>query len=189
MDDRSIVIYCLLTLYHHKENWYKWKKNLFQISTSKILGSEKALCWQGVWNDVLAVRNCWMPCLVATNKSHIRTNNTAKYSFFSCFFFLFFVKTYWEKEKKRKLEIHTSSKSLKLKQYLEPLMRKHGGIGVIYTMRSSSLICNVHQILYNNALTKGKRRLAVQRNPNATWSLESRGWESNKAWEAVPHSV
>lgn len=23
MDDRSIVIYFLLTLYHHKENWYK----------------------------------------------------------------------------------------------------------------------------------------------------------------------
>lgn len=96
--------------------------------------------------------------------------------FFPVFFFFFFVKTYWEKEKKRKLEIHTSFKSLKLKQYLEPLMRKRGGIGVIYTMLSSSLICNVHRILYNNALTKGKRRLAVQRNPNVTGSLESHGW-------------
>lgn len=52
-------------------------------------------------------------------------------------------------------------------------MRKHCGIGVIYTTRFSSLICNVHQILYNNALTKGKKHLAVQRNPNATGSLES----------------
>lgn len=47
-------------------------------------------------------------------------------------------------------------------------MRKRRCIGVIYTMRFSSLICNVHQILYNNALTKGKKYLAVQRNPNAT---------------------
>lgn len=44
-----------------------------------------------------------MPRLVATNKSHIRTNNTAKYSFFFLFFFSFFVKTYWEKEKKKKI--------------------------------------------------------------------------------------
>lgn len=30
-------------------------------------------------------------------------------------------------------------------------------------------ICNVHQILYNKALTKGKKHLAVQRKPqNAT---------------------
>lgn len=111
-----------------------------------------------------------MPRLVATNKSHIRTNNTAKYSFFffPVFFFPFLLKHTGRKKKKRKLETHTSFKSLKLKQYLEPLMRKHSGIGVIYTMHSSSLICNVHRILYNNALTKGKRRLAVQRNPDAT---------------------
>lgn len=35
-------------------------------------------------------------------------------------FFFFLVKTYREKEKKRKLEIHTSFKRLRLKQYLEP---------------------------------------------------------------------
>lgn len=44
-------------------------------------------------------------------------------------------------------------------------MKKHCGIGVIYTMHCFFFICNVHQILYNNALTKGKKHLAVQRKP------------------------
>lgn len=105
--------------------------------------------------------------------------------FFSPFFFPCW--NFTGRKKKEKLEIHTSFKSLKLKQYLEPLMRSRRGIGVIYTMLLSSLICNVHRILYNNALTKGKKRLAVQRNPNATWSLESQRMERvNKAWQAVP---
>lgn len=65
-------------------------------------------------------------------------------------------------------------------------MRKHGGIGVIYTMRFSSLICNVHQILYNNALTKGKKHLAVQRNPNATGSLRVTRDEKTKREKPSP---
>lgn len=61
-------------------------------------------------------------------------------------------------------------------------MRKHCGIGVIYTTRFSSLICNVHQILYNDALTKGKKQLAVQRDPNANRKPKNHnGWRENKA--------
>lgn len=46
-----------------------------------------------------------MPRLVATNKSHIRTNNTAKYSFFffPVFFFPFLLKHTGRKKKKKKI--------------------------------------------------------------------------------------
>lgn len=86
--------------------------------------------------------------------------------FFPIFFF--FVKTYWEKEKKRKTGNPYIFQKIEIEAIFRTIDEETLPHGVIYTMRFSSLICNVHQILYNNALTKGKKHLAVQRNPNAT---------------------
>lgn len=151
------------------KNYFKYLHLKLQAVKKHFVDKESGMTYVSCQKLLDALFSCH-------KQIHISERTILLNILFSWFFFFFFVKTYWEgKKRKEKLEIHTSFKSLKLKQYLEPQMRKHGGIGVIYTMHFSSLICNVHQILYNDALTKGKKHLAVQRNPNATGSLESHG--------------
>lgn len=97
--------------------------------------------------------------------SHIRTNNTAKYSFlFFWFFFDFFLlKCTGEKKTKNWKFIHLS------KFEIEAIFRTIDEETLWHWCNihnaPSFFICNVHQILYNNALTKGKKHLAVQRKP------------------------
>lgn len=108
MDDRSIVIYFLLTLYHHKENWYKWKKIYFKYLHLKFWAVKKHFVDKDVeWR---VSREKLLDALFSCHKHHTSERTILlNIPFFSCFFSSFLLKHTGRKKRKENWKsIHLS---------------------------------------------------------------------------------